>query len=332
MKRLFWVVGLAGLLAVSTACERVGDALDRARPNQGAPVPTRIEPEPEPTAPAVEVLTEPPILLSLSSWDAASAAEKEAAARYFEERVSWFKFVGLETFSCGGQKHEVALFEHTKAGLGFSLIPAGGFDMGSKSMEAGRSADEERHRVTLTRPFLMCRTEVTQDGWSAIRSKNPSTFSGGQNPVETVTMIDVGRFLSRAKVQLPTEAQWEYACRAGTTKAYNYGADAGGLGDYSWYESNSGGQTNPVARKKPNAFGLYDMHGNVFEWCRDGWHVGDGSPVTDPVGAKASDVVVRGGSWQNMPATHRSAFRIRMHPGDKHGGIGFRPIRELRAP
>ncbi len=331
MKSLI-IVGLAGVVIVSAGCERVGDALDRARPAQdGAPAPTQLTPVPV-ALPPVERGVEPSVLLSLASWDAAAAPEKEAAARYVDELLPWFTYVGLESFSCGGQKHEVALFEHTKAGLGFSLIPAGSFEMGSKSSEAGRSADEKLHRVTLTRPFLISRTEVTQDGWNAIRSRNPSEFQGGQHPVETVTMIDVGRFLARAKVELPSEAQWEYACRAGTTKTYCYGREPSGLGDYAWYESNSGGTTHPVARKKPNAFGLYDMHGNVLEWCRDGYHPGDGMSATDPVGAKASDAVVRGGSWQNLPAVHRSAFRLRTHPGDKHGGIGFRPIKEIRAP
>ncbi len=326
------IVGVAGVLVVSAGCERVGEALDRARPAQPtAPTPVQLD-SAGPAVPSVARGTEPAVLSSLAGWDAASSPEKEAAARYVDKQLPWMTFVGLETFSCGGQTHEIALFEHTKAGLGFSLLPAGTFEMGSKSSESGRSADEERHRVTLTRPFLICRTEVTQDGWNAIRSKNPSQFPGGQNPVETVTMIDVGRFLSRAKLSLPSEAQWEYACRAGTNKAYNYGGEPSGLGDYAWFESNSAGTTHPVARKKPNAFGLYDMHGNVLEWCRDGYHAGDGMAATDPVGAKASDVVVRGGSWQNLPTVHRAAFRLRTHPGDKHGGIGFRPIKELRAP
>jgi len=327
------LIGLVAVLATGTACERVGEALDRARPAP-PPAPTPVQPDlvplPPPEAPAPT--WEPPIILSLESWDAAAAMEKEAAGKHVAERLVGFEFVGLETFSCGGQTHEMALFEHERTGLGFALIPAGSFDMGSKSSESGRKPDEERHRVTLTRPFLMCRTEVTQDAWNAVRSKNPSEFQGGQLPVETVTMIDVGRFLSRAKVKLPTEAQWEYACRGGTGRAYCFGNDAGKLGDYGWHEGNSGGRTNPVARKKPNAFGLYDMHGNVFEWCRDGYHQGDGMSATDPVGAKASDVVVRGGSWQNMAEVHRSAFRLRTHPGDKHGGIGFRPIREIPAP
>jgi formylglycine-generating enzyme required for sulfatase activity len=323
------------------ACDRMGQALDDMRPNVPTEVPpTRIDPAddsdivplPAPIPPW-ERNPESEILFSLEAWDGASSSDRDEAARSLIERLIGFRYVGLETFSAGGQKHEVALFEHERTYLVFVLVPAGTYRLGSPGSEAGRSFDEVRRNVTLTRPFLISRTEVTQSAWATVRSKNPSKFRDPLLPVETVTIIDVERFLSRAKLELPTEAQWEVACRAGTKGAYSFGKKADDLGDHAWYEANAGGKTHPVATKKGNAFGLHDMHGNVLEWCRDGYEVLDEGDATDPVGpSSAGDRVVRGGSWQNAATVQRSAFRMRTHPADKQAGIGFRPVKTVPPP
>ncbi|MDO4571257.1 MAG: formylglycine-generating enzyme family protein, partial [Planctomycetia bacterium] len=150
--------------------------------------------------------------------------------------------------------------------------PAGEFMMGSPSGEKGRYNDEKQHRVTLTQGFWMLETQVTQRMWQSVMGNNPSKWKGANLPVEQVSWNDCVKFcekiseLSGLKIQLPTEAQWEYACRAGTMGAY-----AGNLGSMAWYDSNSGGRTHEVKTKQPNAWGLYDMHGNVWEWCSD-WY------------------------------------------------------------
>ncbi len=147
----------------------------------------------------------------------------------------------------------------------FRWCPAGTFMMGSPKDEKDRSSDETQHEVTLTKGFWMLETEVTQKQWKAITGDNPSNFKGDDLPVEEVSWNDCQEFCRKCSalglpVQLPTESQWEYACRAGTTDAY-----AGNLDEMAWYYSNSGNKTHPVGTKKPNAWGLYDMHGNVWE-------------------------------------------------------------------
>ena len=145
--------------------------------------------------------------------------------------------------------------------------------MGSPSGESNRDSDEKQHRVTLTREYYMQTTEVTQGQWRKVMGSNPSKFTncGDNCPVEKVSWEDCQQFIQKLngmegtrKYRLPTEAEWEYAARAGTTGAY-----AGDLDAMAWYDDNSGGKTHAVGGKSPNAWGLYDMHGNVYEWCQD---------------------------------------------------------------
>ena len=145
--------------------------------------------------------------------------------------------------------------------------PPGTFEMGSPAGEAGRRDDEKQHRVTVTNGFWMARTEVTQAQWKSVMGKNPSEHTGDDNlPVENVSWKAARKFCSRTGLQLPTEAEWEYACRSGSTGPY---AGSGRLDEMGWFEGNSGGQTHPVGQKSANAWGLQDMHGNVSEWCED---------------------------------------------------------------
>ncbi len=325
----------AALLCVAlAACDRVGDAVDSLapkKPKRPKPVEEVIYVNADGTESAAKavdaVYVDPEILLSLKLWDAARSDQREDAARVVAARFTDFTFLNLETFADGGQTHEIALFQHGRTQMGFSLIPAGRFTMGSSKSEGGRHEDEDKHEVTLTRPFLIARTEVTQAVWREVRKTAPFEFEGEQLPAENVNLTDIPRFLYRARLKLPTEAQWEYACRAGTTTKYHFGRSDSGIDAYAWHEKNSDGKPHAVGQKKSNAFGLFDMHGNVFEWCADRYSTYDSHESTDPlIKAEAGDMVARGGSWGNAPTVHRAAFRYRVHPGDKHGGIGLRPL------
>ncbi len=212
------------------------------------------------------------------------------------------------------------------------LIPAGEFLMGTP----GNSGNEQQHRVRITKPFFLGKYLVTQEQWETVMGNNPSNFKGPQNPVERVSWDDCQQFLDKlnakvggGKFSLPSEAQWEYACRAGSTTEYRFGNDndKARLGECAWCIHNSGGKTHPVGEKKPNAWGLYDMHGNVWEWCRDR-HDDDyyaKSPMDDPTGpATGSARVARGGSWTNLAWHCRSACRGNSDPGYRGNNIGFR--------
>ncbi|MDP6545163.1 MAG: formylglycine-generating enzyme family protein [Phycisphaerae bacterium] len=221
----------------------------------------------------------------------------------------------------------------------FVRIPAGKFMMGSPKTETGRAAHEGPQRqVTISKPFYMGATEVTQAQYQALMGEHNSTFKGRETPVEQVTLDDAEAFCkalskkTRCLAGLPTEAQWEYACRAGTTTPYVFGDNVKLLGDYAWYSSTAGGRTHPVAQKKPNAFGLYDMYGNLWEWCSDRYAtsyknakpVNPKGPVTGPYR------VMRGGSWNYAPNACRSAFRGWGKPDLRYNYVGFRVVIDAR--
>jgi formylglycine-generating enzyme required for sulfatase activity len=228
-------------------------------------------------------------------------------------------------------------------GQTFVLLPAGTFTMGSPSDEPSRATDEgPQHQVTLTQPFYMQTTEVTQDQWAAVMGSNPSYFSGCPTcPVEGVTWNDVQTFITEMNKRgegiysLPTEAEWEYAARAGSTTAfYNGGITEAGAGydpnlnAIGWYTYNSGDRTHPVAQKAPNAWDLYDMSGNVYEWCLDWYGSYPSGSVTDPRGpASGSWRVFRGGSWYSGAKYCRSAYRGAA-PDDRYRNVGFRLLRQ----
>lgn len=202
--------------------------------------------------------------------------------------------------------------------------------MGSPLNEADRYEDETQHLVTLTKGFWLAKTECTQEQWESVMRDNPSKFKGDDLPVETMSWDDVQEWIKKINSQttlpsgwawgLPTEAQWEYACRAGT-------ADAGELDEMGWYGENSGERTNPVGTKKANVWGFHDMYGNVWEWCSD--YSGDiaSAPATDPTGpSSGSNRVFRGGGWLGYADVCRAAFRGGYAPPDDRGNdIGFRP-------
>jgi len=211
------------------------------------------------------------------------------------------------------------------------VIEGGQFDMGSTEAE-----DEQPvHRVTL-QDFEMSAMPVTQAQYEAVMGNNPSRFKGEDLPVESVSWHDARKFcemLSKKTgrdYRLPSEAQWEYACRAGSTKRYCFGDDESQLADYAWYAKNSESTTYPVGKKKPNNWGLYDMHGNVWEWCLDHWHESYRNAPNDGSAWQTADEgsgrVIRGGSWSGSAESCRCSYRGWFSPGDRSGYLGFRVV------
>lgn len=219
-------------------------------------------------------------------------------------------------------------------GIEFVLIPAGEFDMGSPWNEEGRSDSEGPvHHVKISNAFYMGKYEVTQKQWRDVMGSSPSNFKGDNLPVEQVSWNDVQEFIKKLngkegtnKYRLPSEAEWEYATRSGTTTKYSFGDDES-LGDYAWSD-NSGSKTHDVGQKKPNPWGLYDMHGNVWEWVQDNWHDNYNDAPTDGSSweRKNSDRVNRGGGWYNAGGC-RSASRGFNGQDTRSNALGFRLLR-----
>lgn len=246
-------------------------------------------------------------------------------------------------------------------GMEFRLIPAGSFIMGSPAgsgdddhrphwpSEPGRSTLEHQHIVTLTKPYYIQTTEITQNQWTQITGSNPSHFTncGLECPVEQVSWEDVQIFVAALNAaegrtnctttpntcySLPTEAQWEYAARAGSITAFYNGnitsTDCSGdpnLDKIGWYCANADNTTHPVAQKAPNDWGLYDMSGNVMEWCQDRHGNYPDGPLTDPQGpSSGQNRIYRGGNWNYAALYGRSAFRLNVPPSHSNNILGFR--------
>jgi formylglycine-generating enzyme required for sulfatase activity len=218
-------------------------------------------------------------------------------------------------------------------GMELKLIPAGTFLMGSANRD---SNERPLHQVTISRPYYLGVTEVTNGQWQAVMGDVPSKWKNADLPVESVIWDDAVAFCKALSAlpaerqagrvyRLPTEAEWEYACRAGTSTEYSFGDDDLLLDYVAWHEGNSGNQTHPVGQKRPNAWGLYDMYGNVLEYCSDWFGDYAVGAVRDPAGpASGSYEVFRGGSWGSAAGSCRSAYRSGLGASFRFSNFGFR--------
>jgi len=230
-------------------------------------------------------------------------------------------------------------YTHDSSGIHFVRLPGGSFNMGSPASETRHNVNEAPvHAVSLS-PFLITKYEVTQAQYEAVMTGHewldptPSFRTGSNRPVEQVSWANLylpDGFIRRTGLSLPSEAQWEYACRAGTPGPY---AGTGNLDDMGWHTGNSGRQTHDVGSKKPNQFGLHDLHGNLWEWCEDkydsAFYSKPAAAKPNPVATSGADRVVRGGSFDYPAAYCRSAYRSAGLPGDRSKFIGFRLARTL---
>ena len=305
---------------------------------EGLPAPKLSEREP-----VLPPSSSPPPL-AIAPFDSRQAKDHQQA---------WAKYLGVpvETTNSIGMK--------------LVLIPPGEFDMGSTEAEVAKLQEEARarslpdwylrglpieapkHRVRITKPFYLCTCEVTQADYKRVMGSNSSDFKENPtHPVETVNWGDASAFCrkltelsreqaSRAEYRLPTEAEWEYSCRAGTTTVWSSGDDEAALKDIAWYVNNSAKMTHPVRQKRPNAWGLYDMHGNVWELCHD-WiseMYYKTSPTDDPNGpSEGVSRAIRGGCWYDRPPLCRASFRRGCNPGDRRNAQGFRVARSVTSP
>ena len=232
---------------------------------------------------------------------------------------------------------QLGLGEPVINSLGMVLvpIPAGEFQMGSPASEKGRESDETQHRVRITQPFYLGAHEVTRRQYDRVMGNDPDDDPGANKPVVGVSWNDAVEFCRKLseregkEYRLPTEAEWEYACRATTSTVYSFGDDASQLGEYAWYAANSSLSAHSVGEKRPNGWGLYDMHGNVWEWCQD-WlgSYGGANAVLDPAGPQEGSFrVLRGGSFFAPPRDVRSANRNSDRPPGRYSSTGFRLAR-----
>jgi formylglycine-generating enzyme required for sulfatase activity len=223
-------------------------------------------------------------------------------------------------------------------GMKLVLIPKGTFMMGSPLEEKSRDDDEEQHQVTISKDYYLGVTEVTQEQYEKVMGTNPSYFQkrgtrkidSSMCPVEEVSWENAVEFCKKLSAlpeeqkagrlyRLPTEAEWEFASRAGSKTAYSFEESENSLGDYAWFGKNSDRETHPVGEKKSNGWGLYDMHGNVWEWCSDWYGAYPAGAVSDPTGPEEGLIrVSRGGGWFNEAADCRSAVRNWLSPWRPH--------------
>ena len=219
-------------------------------------------------------------------------------------------------------------------GMTLRLVPTGKFVMGSAH---GYNDERPAHLVTLSQPFYLSVHEVTQAQFAKVMGTNPSHVRGPRRPVHEVTWHEAREFCRRLSLRegsvyrLPTEAEWEHACRAGGTTKYCFGDSSARLADYAWFARNNAEGPHAVGQRKPNAWGLHDMHGNVWEWCGDWFGPYSAEAQTDPAGpAGGLRRVIRGGPWAAPPDACRSAYRNRCSPHRSHYSIGFRVVRPMQ--
>lgn len=262
------------------------------------------------------------------------------------DRRKWLQYVGvgsvlgpLGLFSPGCGRPVAT----NSLGMQFVQIPRGSFTMGAPEEEVGQPFSETPHRVTLTSPFLLGIHEVTQQEYLEVMGENPSPRKSPSSPVDSVSWIEATEFCRRLagrpgekdagyNYRLPTEAEWEYACRAGSDTPHSITSLASDeLLDYAWISDNSEGEIQPAGQKLPNGYGVYDMHGNVSEWCSDWMANYPKGAVTNPRGPREGvKRVCRGGSYRSKAGDCRSASRWGYEPEVRSPQVGFRIVRTPR--
>lgn len=256
----------------------------------------------------------------------------------------WILIVFVSTVLKSYANRDTVVWINEDTPVHFVLIEGGTFQMGSPETEHRRDGDESPvHEVEISKAFYMGQFEITQKQFEAVMNYNPSIFddfdTSPNHPVENLSWNEVDQFIQKlnelniGKFRLPTEAEWEYACRAGTETSYYWGNEmsANGQSEYTWANSRSMAMTHPVGEKKPNPWGLYDMSGNVWEWCSDWYGPYQENASLNPKGmGNGKNKVFRGGSWYDFYESHRCANRHR-HGTDKgYTAIGFRLVMEVK--
>jgi formylglycine-generating enzyme required for sulfatase activity len=260
-----------------------------------------------------------PVLVDLEVWDQSTPQDRLAAAQEVAELTPGFVFDRMEVFGSG---REVALFVHEATGIEFALVPAGSFTQGAfpgPSWAGDPRSPGPPHRTTLTEPFLIARTEVTQREYAKVMGSNPSHFRGDWLPVDSVTWSEAVEFCRRSGLALPTEAQWERAARAG----------AEGCGELeAWTKASSGGTTHEVSSLPPDCFGLFEVRGNVWEWMSDTLAPYEGGDEVDPRGPARPTGwrVVRSGAWSHAPERAEPSARCGAPEDMRLSYFGLRPI------
>ena len=239
-----------------------------------------------------------------------------------------------------GQEKEITVALTDSVTMEFVKIEPGTFTMGSPNSDSyAYDREKPQHQVTISKGFYLGKYEVTQVQWQAVMGSNPSNNKGGSRPVERVFWNNIQEFVGKLNqaagselYRLPTEAEWEYSCRAGTTTQWSFGDDESKLVDYAWYSgNNSPSGTKDVGQKLPNPWGLYDMHGNVYEWCQDWYGSYSSEAQTDPQGSVSDSYrVLRGGYFRADARYTRSAGRNGNSPGYSYDNIGFRLLRRAQ--
>lgn len=242
-----------------------------------------------------------------------------------------FKFVKCDTFECGRVSHRVAIYKHKPTRLDFVLLPGGFFTMGSPKEEVDRLENEGPQHEVKVEPFMICQTECTQKAWDRLDGIDERCWNKPRLPIHCMTFRAAEDWCRGAGLRLPTEAEWEYACRAGTKTAYYFGETADMLGAFAWYCENAGNNSHPVKKKMPNAFGLYDMYGNVWELCSDEWREDYDEPISAGAVDETKNRAWRGGGWYMNWQMCRSAARTYFYDDGKffREDTGFRPVASL---
>ncbi len=271
---------------------------------------------------------------------------RQVMADTSEQQVPWeassltgtFAFAAQPSEDCWANETPGAACAEATTGMEFVYVPGGCFQMGSTATEN----EQPVHEVCL-QGFWMGKYEVTQAQWETVMGNNPARFKDANRPIEQVSWNDAQEFLKKLNAasvgalhvtplqfRLPSEAEWEYAARAGTQTAYSFGDDPNQLGDYAWYAVNFGGESHPVGQKQSNALGLYDMHGNVWDWIADTWHDNyDHAPTDGSVWGNSDDgeaKLLRGGAWSSNSFGCRSACRLITQPANRNIDLGLRVV------